>query len=110
MAISFLKLWENMQKDAEDIDTQAMKAIRTGLNVREDFWDDFIRVCNNSDDLAELLEVRPDQVSGWGENVRSNLDKVNKADSAGKGPEEPKTKIIDTGNLTKLGGISTGEL
>ncbi len=108
--VSFMRLWENMmhhEKDAEHIDTKAMKAIRTGLNINDDFWTDFIQVCGNSDGLAELLDVRPDQVAGWVSSVKHNLERVHKADAAGEGEDKPKTKVLDTGNLN-IGGISTG--
>lgn len=107
MKVSFRQLLENMyapEKDAEHIDTKSMKAIRTGIAVRENFWDDFLQVCNNADALAELLGVRPEQVSGWGARIKHNLQRVHKADDAGDGDEKPKTKVMDTGN--ELGGIA----
>jgi len=105
--VSFQRLWEHMyapEKDAEHIDTKSMKAIRTGIAVRENFWDDFVQVCNNSDAIAELLGVRPEQVSGWGSRVKHNLDRVQKADTAGDSEGKQKTKVLDTGD--DLGGIS----
>jgi hypothetical protein len=109
MTISFLKLWENMkQKDAED--TKAMQAIRMGNNISENFWEDFIRVCNNAEGLADLLDVRSDQVSGWSSKIKHNLEKIEKSDKFEKNDEKPKTSIIDTGDLTNIGGISTGDL
>jgi hypothetical protein len=97
--ISFMRLWENMHsQDDEHIDTGSMKAIRTGLNISDDFWDNFIQVCNNPHALAELLEVRPDQVSGWASRIKHTLEKVKNADETGSGEEKPKTKIMDTGN------------
>lgn len=94
-----MKLWENMrERDAEHIDTASMKAIRTGLNIRDDFWNDFLQVCNNSEAVAELLGVRIDQVSGWGHRVKHNLEKVRNADTAGEGEEKLGMKTLTTGN------------
>ncbi len=108
--VSFRQLMENMyspEKDAEHIDTKSMKAIRTGIAVRENFWDDFLQVCNNTDAIAELLGVRPEQVSSWGSRVKHNLERVNRADAAGEGEEKPKTKVLDTGD--NLGGIAMNQ-
>ena len=105
--VSFQRLLEHMyapEKDAEHIDTKSMKAIRTGIAVKEDFWDDFVQVCNNAEGIAELLGVRPEQVGGWGSRVKHNLDRVRNADAAGEGEEKPKTKVLDTGD--SLGGIA----
>jgi hypothetical protein len=104
--VSFMQLWNNLceEKDAEHIDTSSMKAIRFGLNIRDDFWDDFIQVCNNADSLAELLEVRPEQIAGWAGRIKHNLDKVQKADVSGG--EEKKTKVLDTGDDFNTSGIT----
>jgi hypothetical protein len=109
--VSFLQLWENMSDDREQhahADTKAMRAIRTGINTREDFWDNFITVTNNADGLADLLGVREDQVRSWGARVKDSLDKVHNADDNGEGEEKPKTKVLDTGELPTFGGISMG--
>jgi hypothetical protein len=107
--VSFLKLWENMSQQREHADTKAMMAIRTGINISDDFWDNFISVTNNADALAELLGVREDQVRSWGGRVQEALDKVRNADDTGEGEKKPKTKLLDTGELPTFGGISMGE-
>ena len=40
---SFQRLWENIQsqKDKTPQDDRAMSVIRTGLGIRDEFWDDF---------------------------------------------------------------------
>ena len=94
---SFQKLWENMQvqKQTSPNDDKAMSAIRTGIGVRDDFWDDFLQVINNSEGLAELLDIPVTKISGWHEKVKQVLDKVQKADSM----PDPK----DNGKLLKTG-------
>lgn len=70
------------------IESKAMHAIRTGLNLRTkkecgNFWEDFIQVLNNRDGMAELLEVRPEQLSQWTSKIRDLLAKANNADAEG---------------------------
>lgn len=41
---SFQRLWENIQlkkESMEEEDDKGMSAIRTGIGVRDDFWEDF---------------------------------------------------------------------
>ncbi len=95
MNVSFHTLWEQIQSHSPDEFqplsassanvSKAAQVIRTGLNLRgEDgsktFWDDFVQVCNDTDGLAELLEVHPEQVAKWGSRVRDMIEKVNKED------------------------------
>ncbi len=116
--VSFLEVWDNMkrykeEKDAEHIDTGAMKAIRTGLSVNETFWDDFMQVCNNAEKVADLLGVRVEQVLGWSTRIKQSLEKVQQADANGEGEEKPKTKVMDTGDFSSpsmVGGISTNQV
>jgi hypothetical protein len=107
MPVSFLQLWENMQRLKEDhssTDTLPMKAIRAGIHIRDDFWNDFINICNQPEELAELLGVRPEQVSGWGHRVRQTLKKVQDADLNGDGEEKPKHTVLPTGGMDFPGG------
>lgn len=95
---SFQRLWENIQAAKENKsphDDRAMSAIRTGIGVREDFWDDFLLVINNSEGLSQLLDVPVTKISGWHDKVRHALDKVKQAD----GQPDPK----DNGKLLKTG-------
>lgn len=97
--VSFAKLWEQMQEDEEvGADTPEMEAIRTGLNQNEDFWDQFLLVCNNSNALATLLGVRPDQVSSWHPKVQKALDKVRKSDDQPSGSDDVKKEMLPTGD------------
>jgi hypothetical protein len=101
MKVSFLQLWENIQKLKEansTEDTLSMKAVRAGLHIRDDFWNDFINVCNQPEAVADLLGVRSEQVAGWGHRIRTNLDKVLEADNNGDGEEKPKHKLLPTGD------------
>jgi len=94
---SFQRLWENMEDSRRGHhDDKGMEAIRNGINVRDDFWEDFLLVINNSGALSELLEVPVTKISGWHERVKSALDKVKQADST---PEpKDKGKMLKTGS------------
>lgn len=103
--VSFCQLLHHMESNLhENENTPAMQVIRTGLNIREDFWDDFISIANNPEGLADLLQVSPERITAWGGLIQENLDKVKEADQRGDGEEEPRTKVLD--NDEDLGGIS----
>lgn len=105
---TFLSLWEDIHPvpagdgtsplQGSGIESKAMNAIRTGMNLRTkkecgNFWEDFLTVLNNRDGMAELLEVRPDQLSRWTSKIRDLLDKANKTDAE----SSDKKSIIPTG-------------
>ena len=98
----------NEERDAQHHqDSKAMRAIRIGLNINEEFWDEFIQVCNNSSDLADLLDVSTTAISSWASRIHQAVDKVKAADAKGDGEEKPKHKIIDTGDEF-AGGMAIG--
>lgn len=99
--ISFQKLWENIEK-GDDIGTQADAAIRTGIGVREDFWDDFLLVINNSSGLSELLDVPVTKIAKWHERVKTALNRVQEADLT-PDSSKAKKKMIHTGLPTEIG-------
>lgn len=93
--MTFLEVLDRMRNHTFfESESSAIEVIQTGLNVADDFWDNFILVCNNKDGLGSLLDVPPEKVATWGSKVQTMLDK---AKNLGTG-EEPKTKLIDTGN------------
>lgn len=92
--MTFLEAWENIRSIRENTDDAAIGAIFTGINVAEDFWDNFILVCNNKDGLAALLNVSPEKVASWPPIIQQVLDKS----KAHKNPEsKEKTHLLDTG-------------
>lgn len=99
MAFSFQRLMENMDAakahHGANVDTESMQAIRTGINIRDDFWDDFLQVINNSSALSNLLDVPVSTISGWHAKVKHALEEVQKADAV----PDPKKKgeLIPTG-------------
>lgn len=93
---SFQKLWENIQSQQEmPNDDRAMSAIRTGLGVNDSFWDDFLKVINNSEGLSELLEIPVTKISKWHANVKNVLEKVRSSD--GTPSQKKNKKLLKTG-------------
>lgn len=95
---SFQKLWESMEssrKGGHHQDDKGMEAIRNGINVRDEFWDDFLLVINNAGALSELLEVPVTKIGAWHSRVKAALDKVKQADAV----PDPK----DKGKMLKTG-------
>lgn len=95
----FMNLWEQIDKNrlVENEDSASIKAIKTGLNIREDFWDDFLSLTHNAEALADLLDVRPEQIANWSYRIKEGLDEVQKSDDVEE--EDMDTKIIPTGEL-----------
>lgn len=96
--VSFQRLWENIEtakKEGSPKDDRAMSAIRTGIGIRDEFWDDFLSVINNSEGLAALLDVPPLKIGTWHQRVKENLDKVRQADAS---PD-----VKDSGKMLKTG-------
>ncbi len=79
----------------EDVDPKAAVAIRAGVNQRADFWDDFIKICNQSQALSELLGVRKEVIARWPTAVREVLAQVEKQDSLEASTK--KASLITTG-------------
>lgn len=84
---------------SENDNELAEKAIKLGLNIRDDFWEDFIRVTNNPTALGELLGINSGKILSWGKNIRKYLQKVKKDRSS---EEKPKKKMLNTGNHDNL--------
>jgi len=87
-----MKLGQEKEQPDED---KAMSAIRTGLGLREDFWEDFNLVVNNSEGLSALLDIPVEKISTWRQKVNSVLDKVREAD--GTADVGKNKKLIKTG-------------
>lgn len=88
----FLEAWERVRQFAEESDSAALSAITTGQNVAEDFWDNFIMVCNNKEGVAALLGVAPEKVATWPSIVKNAMDQAEPEDA-----DQTKTSLIHTG-------------
>lgn len=94
---SFQKLWEDIQSQKENTpqEDKSMSAIRTGLGVRDEFWDDFLLVINNSEGISQLLDIPTTKISSWHDKVKHVLNNVRQADTS---PD-----VKDNGKLLKTG-------
>ncbi len=97
--LSFAKLWENIldHMGNDEHESLSMKAIRTGINIRDGFWDDFLLVLNNREAMSELLGVTTEQISSWAVIIKDNLAKIEDADQIDD--KEVRTKVLDTGDV-----------
>lgn len=76
------QLEESMLAEENNMPSSGLTAaVRAGLNLRPDFWDDFMKVCNQSTALAELLGVRKEIISRWPMVIRSTVEKVRQMDN-----------------------------
>lgn len=92
--MNFQELWNKIREGTETLsDDKSSSAIRTGLGIRDDFWDDFLLVINNSDGLSELLDVPVTKISSWHDKIKENLEKVKHNDMNIKGRDT----LIKTG-------------
>jgi len=92
--MTFLEAWEKVRSIKEETNDAAIGAIFTGINVAEDFWNNFILVCNNKEGMATLLNVSPEKIASWPQIIQEYLEKS----KSERNPEsKEKTHIIDTG-------------
>lgn len=92
--MSFQKLWENMNNSESP--NKGDSAIRTGIGVREDFWNDFLLVINNSSGLSELLDIPVTKIFSWRERIKEALNRVQEEDLT-PDSSKSKKKMIHTG-------------
>jgi hypothetical protein len=96
---SFARVLEQMNGDTvlefADANPKAVIAIRAGLNIRPEFWDDFLKMCNQSQALSELLGVRREIIARWPNQVREGLAHVERQDSTEAASK--KANLITTG-------------
>jgi hypothetical protein len=79
MQHSFVKVIELMENsslldDESRSEEKCIAALRTGLNIDANFWEGFLRLCNNSDTLSELLDIPKDRISKWSQRIRKYLE------------------------------------
>jgi hypothetical protein len=72
--------------------TEVSKLIDIGKNLNSEFWDNLIKICNNTEALAELLGARADQVETWAANIKQALSKAEEDEGS------EKKKMVSTGN------------
>ena len=81
--MSFQNLWENMKLAKEKeipLEDSALTVIRSGMNLDEDFWNNFKLVINNSDGLSKLLHVPVEKIVTWREKIDKAIRAVKDKD------------------------------
>lgn len=110
MALSFQQLWERMQDEDpgplsdSGLESRSMGVIRKGNAFQStggkpgSFWENFLKVCNDSDGLADLLGIDPLKIQQWPAKIKDAMEKVRKADSA----KDPKNNMLPTGDMDDI--------
>lgn len=94
--MTFFEAWERVRSIKEHNDDAAITAIFTGINVADNFWDNFILVCNNKEGMSALLKVDSEKIASWPLIIQKYLEKS----KAHKNPEtKEKTQMLDTGDV-----------
>ena len=79
---------EAMDSSRETDNDESIAVVRAGLNIRPDFWDDFIRICGNADGLSELLDVPKEKISNWSVKINKILEEIGTMDDAEAGSKK----------------------
>jgi Trm5-related predicted tRNA methylase len=89
--VNFKKLLEHLNHQ----ESKSMLAIRNGIGVRTNFWDDFLLLLNDSESISELFGVPIEKVSTWKSKIHNALKEVKKHDTNIVAKE--KGKLLKTG-------------
>jgi hypothetical protein len=92
MNLTFASILDHMEKYYEEdesndpildsgVESEAMDIVRSGMNISDGFWDDFISLCGDSQAMSELLEVPRGKVATWGKKINSIIERIEKEDS-----------------------------
>ena len=89
--MDFSELFESVKQR----ESKSMIAIRNGIGIRDNFWNDFLLLLNNSEAVSELFGVPIDRVSTWKNKINHSLNMVKKSDETIITKE--KGKLLKTG-------------
>jgi hypothetical protein len=84
-------------------DNKKIAAIKVGLNTRSNnaenstFWDDFSKVCGDSESLAHLLGVSKYVIAGWPSTVSKYLKMVQEETAGDDAKKGKRHNMINTG-------------
>lgn len=90
---SFKEFLNNINEESHE--HGAMKAIRNGVGIDKNFWDNFILLLNDAESVSDLLNVPTEKIGTWRESITQALDKVHGAD--GEVIPKDKKRILRTG-------------
>lgn len=88
---------ENTNNDGNAIpeDESAINAVRSGMNISSTFWDDFIKLTGNANDVAVLLDIPREKIAGWGAKIKAIQDKIARVDGENA---DDKAAMLSTGD------------
>lgn len=100
---NFARLFENMDSfkraKKEMDDSLSLDAIKSGMNLDENFWKNFVMLLNNPEALAKLLDVPTHKVTTWYSRVNKYLNKfMDSEESNNLEKAKKKKKLIKTGD------------
>jgi hypothetical protein len=86
---------EQMAAARDQSTDDSVEAVRSGMNIRSDFWDDFIQLTGNAAALSVLLDVPKDKIAGWSQKIMDVLATIQQADNA---DPDGRAKTLPTGD------------
>jgi|APSaa5957512493_1039668.scaffolds.fasta_scaffold172357_2 hypothetical protein len=92
MNVTFASILDHMETYYEEdesneplldsgVESESMDIVRSGMNLSDGFWDNFISLCGDSQAISELFEVPRSKVATWGKKINSLIEKIEKEDS-----------------------------
>ena len=84
--------------EKENEDKQAMEAIANGMNIDENFWQNFMMVLNNTEALSSLLGIPAIKLNKWRSRVSKYLTKYLE-DSGEDFDVKRKRKFVDVSDF-----------
>lgn len=90
--ITFREFRDSLSKDEK---MEVMNVVRKGMNISDDFWDDFLSLCGNVDGMSALLGSPREKITGLGGEIKKFKAEIEKRDS---GESAKKDKMIKTGD------------
>jgi hypothetical protein len=115
--VSFAQLLEQLEKSKSQAlplmtsgeDGRALNVVRIGKEFHDKnetpFWDEFISLCGNAEDMAELLGVSKEKILSWPSKIQDMLDRLEQHNAGSPMGKEDK-KVIPTG---ETGAIVTNQ-
>lgn len=76
-----------MRREPLDLNNKSIAVIEKGMELDEKFWDNFLEILNNTDGLAQLLDISSSKISTWHEKIKDAIkerDELNKNKPVGK--------------------------
>jgi len=85
--VSFCSLLENMKKQPVSLHNKSITAIEKGMELDENFWNNFIQLLNAPENLSQLLDVPVNKISTWHQKIQDAMketENINKNQPVGK--------------------------